>query len=77
MKDAAPSTELRKWFSPDPDKWPEFRKRYRAELKGKEDILALLKLVTDDRPVTFVYAASDEERNSTVVLKEYLEQLRS
>jgi len=32
FKDAAPSTELRKWFSHDPEKWEEFRRRYFAEL---------------------------------------------
>jgi uncharacterized protein YeaO (DUF488 family) len=32
LKDVAPSTELRKWFSHDPDKWTEFRRRYRREL---------------------------------------------
>jgi uncharacterized protein YeaO (DUF488 family) len=74
LKDIAPSTELRQWYGHEPDKWPEFRKRYLTELKSKEDLLALLRLVAQARPVTFVYAASDPERNSTVVLKECLEQ---
>jgi uncharacterized protein YeaO (DUF488 family) len=74
LKDIAPSTELRQWYGHEPDKWPEFRKLYLAELKSKEEMLALLRLVALDRPVTFVYAASDPERNSTVVLKEYLER---
>jgi uncharacterized protein YeaO (DUF488 family) len=73
-KDLAPSTELRKWYGHDPARWPQFRKRYRAELKGRGDVLTLLDYVTQDRAVTFVYAASDEERNSAVALKEYLEQ---
>ena len=58
----------------DPARWPQFRKRYWAELKGQGDVLALLKYVTQEKPVTFVYAASDEERNSAVALKELLEQ---
>jgi len=33
MKDIAPSTELRKWFGHDPDKWSEFRKKYLQELR--------------------------------------------
>ena len=74
LKDLAPTTELRKWYNHEPDKWPEFSKRYRAELKGRGDDLTLLKFVSQERPVTFVYAASDEERNSAVVLKEFLEQ---
>ena len=74
MKDLAPSTELLKWYGHDPARWPQFRKRYGAELKGKGDVLALLNYVTQERTVTFVYAASDEERNSAVALKEFLER---
>jgi uncharacterized protein YeaO (DUF488 family) len=74
LKDLAPSTELRKWYGHDPARWPQFRKRYWAELKNQGDVLALLKYVTQERAVTFVYAASDEERNSAVALKELLER---
>lgn len=72
LKDLAPSTELRKWFGHDPEKWEEFRKRYWAELGEKGDLLTLLKHRTTEGTVTFVFAASDEERNSAVALKEYL-----
>jgi uncharacterized protein YeaO (DUF488 family) len=74
LKDLAPSTELRQWYGHDPDRWPQFQKRYRAELKDKGDVLALLRYVVEGRTATFVYAAADEERNSAVVLKEVLEQ---
>jgi uncharacterized protein YeaO (DUF488 family) len=74
LKDLAPSTELRKWFSHDPEKWDEFRQRYRIELGNKGDLLVLLKHRISEGTVTFVYAAHDEERNSAVVLKEYLER---
>jgi uncharacterized protein YeaO (DUF488 family) len=74
LKDLAPSTELRKWYGHDPARWPQFRKRYWAELKSQGDLLTLLKYVTQERIVTFVYAASDEERNSAVALKELLER---
>ena len=74
LKTLAPSTELRRWYGHDPARWPQFRKRYRAELKGQGDVLALLRYVTEERTVTFVYAASDEERNSAVALKELLER---
>ncbi len=73
LKDLAPSTELRKWYGHDPDLWPEFRKRYWAELGDLGDFLVLLKYVIKERKVTFVFAASDEERNSAVALKEFLE----
>jgi len=74
LKDLAPSTELRTWFHHDPERWNEFRKRYEAELNEKGDLLTLLKHRTTEGTVTFVYAASDEERNSAVVLKGYLEK---
>jgi uncharacterized protein YeaO (DUF488 family) len=74
LKNLAPSTELRKWYGHDPARWPQFRKRYWAELKNLGDVLALLKYVTQEKTVTFVYAASDEERNSAVALKEFLER---
>jgi uncharacterized protein YeaO (DUF488 family) len=74
LKALAPSTELRQWYGHDPARWPQFRKRYRAELKGQGDVLALLGYVTEERAVTFVYAASDEERDSAVARKELLER---
>lgn len=72
LKELAPSTRLRKWFSHDSEKWDEFRQRYRAELEQRGDLLVLLKYRTTEGTVTFVYAAHDEEHNSAVVLREYL-----
>ena len=74
LKHLAPSTELRRWYGHDPARWPQFRKRYQAELKAKGDVPALLKYAAAGRTVTFVYAAADEERNSAVVLKDWLER---
>jgi uncharacterized protein YeaO (DUF488 family) len=74
LKHLAPSTELRRWYAHDPARWPEFRTRYRAELKDRADVLALLKYLTEERTVTFVYAAGDEQRNSAVALKELTER---
>ena len=74
LKDVAPSTALRQWYGHDPARCLQFRKRYWAELKGQGDLLALLKHVAEERTVTFVYAASDEERNSAVALKVFLER---
>jgi uncharacterized protein YeaO (DUF488 family) len=74
LKDLAPSTELRKWFGHEPEKWEVFRKRYWAELEAKGDLLALLKHRTEERAVTFVYAARDEQHNSALALKQFLEK---
>lgn len=71
LKDVAPSTELRKWFGHDPEKWPEFQQRYRAELKGNPALAALRKLARQGH-VTLVYGAKDEEHNDAVVLAKLL-----
>lgn len=73
LKDIAPSTELRKWFGHDPKKWDQFCKRYFAELKQKGESLKVLGQKIKEGPVTLVYAARNEEYNSAVALKEFLE----
>ena len=72
LKHIAPSAELRKWFDHDPDKWKEFRKRYRRELEPNKAQVALLREQMKLGPVTLVYAAKDERRNDAVVLKEWM-----
>jgi uncharacterized protein YeaO (DUF488 family) len=72
LKDIAPSSELRKWFGHDPEKWKEFRKRYNKELKKNEEQVSLLKEQMKKGPVTLVYGAKDEEHNEARVLKELL-----
>lgn len=72
MKDISPSPELRKWYGHDPEKWPEFQRRYRAELDRHTEDIATLRELCASGPVTFVYAAKDEARNSAIVLREYL-----
>jgi uncharacterized protein YeaO (DUF488 family) len=72
LKEIAPSTELRKWFGHDPDKWKEFRKRYADELKkNKEQVLLLKEQITKGK-VTLLYGAKDEEHNEALVLKDWL-----
>jgi uncharacterized protein YeaO (DUF488 family) len=73
LKDIAPSTELRKWFSHDPNKWPEFQARYRRELKLKTDLLVDLKEKAAKGPVTLLYGAKDESHNEAVVLEALLQ----
>jgi uncharacterized protein YeaO (DUF488 family) len=73
MKEIAPSAELRKWFQHDPEKWDEFQKRYRAELKENGDAVKELKERLKTGKVTFVFASKDERHNSALVLKAFLE----
>jgi uncharacterized protein YeaO (DUF488 family) len=74
LRELAPSTELRTWFGHDPEKWEQFRRKYFGELKKKGDLLALLKYQVSTGTVTFVYSARDQDRNSAVALKEFLEK---
>lgn len=75
MKDIAPSTDLRKWFNHDADKWDEFKKRYKKELKDHKEDLKQLKEDSDGHNVTLLFAAKDEEHNQAVVIKEYIEDM--
>jgi uncharacterized protein YeaO (DUF488 family) len=73
FKDVAPSPELRKWYGHDPAKWEAFRKRYLAELRGNAEAVDRLRKRVKEGPVTFIYAAKDEKRNSALLLKKFLE----
>jgi uncharacterized protein YeaO (DUF488 family) len=68
MKEIAPSTELRRWFAHDPDKWPEFQKRYRQELRARADLVREIAARAARGRVTLVYGARDEAHNEAVVL---------
>lgn len=72
MKDVAPSPALRKWFGHDPDRWVEFKSRYKIELRQHRDLLADIRKLNKQRTVTLVFGARDEEHNDAVVLREVL-----
>ena len=72
LKEAAPSTDLRKWFGHDPTKWKEFKSRYFSELDANPEVVkALLDEVTKQQ-MTLLFSAHDTEHNQAVALKEYL-----
>jgi uncharacterized protein YeaO (DUF488 family) len=74
-KDLAPSDDLRKWFSHDPEKWADFRKKYLNELSEiKSKAKAHLEEVTQN-DLILLYGAKDNKHNHALVLKEYLEKL--
>ncbi|MDT8443221.1 MAG: DUF488 domain-containing protein [Desulfuromonadales bacterium] len=74
FKQVAPSSDLRKWFDHDPQKWNEFKQRYFDELKNQpEEIQSLLTTARKGR-LTLVYAASEEKYNNAVALKEFLQK---
>jgi uncharacterized protein YeaO (DUF488 family) len=73
LKDAGPSTELRKWFNHDPAKWQEFRRTYFAELDRTPDVWAPIRDAARRGSVTLLYSSHDTEHNNAVALKEYVE----
>lgn len=73
LKDIAPSTDLRHWFNHEPERWDEFKRRYRAELTDNP-ALAELKALVAKGQTTLLYGAHDEQHNQAVVLAEYLRQ---
>jgi len=72
FRDIAPSPRLRKWFGHDPERFGEFRRRYRDELKSNRIAVKHLRDLAKKRRVTLLYAAHDEEHNHARVLAEYL-----
>jgi uncharacterized protein YeaO (DUF488 family) len=74
LRDAAPSSELHKWFDEDARRWPGFSRRYRIELARRPEVLELLDDLRRRSTVTLIFGASDEAHNHAVVLREELVQ---
>ena len=73
-KETAPSSELRRWFDHEPDRWPEFKRRYFAELADQpESLERILERVRVGR-VTFVFASRETRFNNAVALKQLVEE---
>lgn len=72
IKDIAPSTELRKWFSHDVNKWTEFQEKYKQELADNPSFDSLKEQIADKPVVTLLFGAKDEEHNNAVVLASLL-----
>jgi uncharacterized protein YeaO (DUF488 family) len=73
-RELAPSNELRTWFNHAPERFDEFRNRYRAELHGKRNEVEDLRRRARNGPVTIVYGARDREHNDAVVLEDLIRQ---
>lgn len=72
LKSVVPSSDLRKWFGHVPERFPEFTKRYKAELAESGTLDDLRKVLSEHPDATLLFAAHDEEHNNAVVLKELL-----
>ncbi len=73
-KEVAPSDELRRWYHAHPDRWDEFRRRYREELADREGVLQELLDRAREGRLTLVYSSRETERNNAVALKEIVEE---
>jgi uncharacterized protein YeaO (DUF488 family) len=74
-KEVAPSTELRKWYGHQPERFDEFRKRYRAELEAPPaaERLEELRRTANRGPLTLLTATRDVPHSGAAVLAEAVE----
>ena len=56
----------------DPSRWVEFRRRYKAELAHKTELLGELRAIARNNTLTLVFAARDELHNEAIVLRDVL-----
>jgi uncharacterized protein YeaO (DUF488 family) len=77
-KDLGASDALRRWYGHVPESWPEFQRRYRAELLKQPGHWQALLEFAGEGPLTLLFSARDEARNNAVALRDFLqEQLRN
>ncbi len=75
LREIAPSEGLRKWFSHEPKKWEEFRRRYKGELRHKPDLIQEVRQrEKDEGTVTLLFSTKDEQHNNAIVLKDALKE---
>lgn len=73
-KDVAPSTELRRWFDHDHEKWAEFKRRYFKELRGQKEALEPVLDRVRRGDVTFVFGSKEERFNNAAALREFVKR---
>jgi uncharacterized protein YeaO (DUF488 family) len=74
MREVAPSTQLRRWFGHRPERWDEFRRRYRKELDTNAGAWAPILASSKRGTVTLIYSAHDPLHNGAIVLRDFLAQ---
>ncbi|MBB2143878.1 DUF488 family protein [Pedobacter sp. LMG 31464] len=75
MKETAPSTDLRKWFNHEPEKWTAFGKAYREELKHSMVLDELIEVIEKEKKVTLLYAAKDKHHTHAMVLLQFIKEV--
>jgi uncharacterized protein YeaO (DUF488 family) len=78
MKEVAPSPELRKWYGHVPERFPEFARRYREELKADpaREAFKSLRDLSRSEPVVLLTATRDLDRSGAAVLRSELARAR-
>jgi uncharacterized protein YeaO (DUF488 family) len=74
LREAAPSSGLRRWYGHDERRWRQFSRRYRSELRRRPEVLELLDDLRSRTPVTLIFGARDHARSHAVVLRDVLER---
>ncbi len=76
VRDIAPSDQLRKWFAHKPERWKEFQRRYKEELKApdRKKLIAKLRKIAGIATVTLLYAARDDDHNNAAILASVLKR---
>jgi len=74
LKQVAPSTELRKWYGHDPERFEEFGRRYLEELKDAERAQALkhLRELAKSGTLTLLTATKHAEISEAAVLADLI-----
>jgi uncharacterized protein YeaO (DUF488 family) len=72
LKEAGPSTGLRKWFGHDPERWREFCARYFRELDSRPEAWLPILSAAMRGTVTLVFSSRDAEHNNAAALRDYL-----
>lgn len=75
LKSVAPSHELRKWFSHEPDRWEEFQRRYFQELQADPEGWRPIQVALKRGNVTLLFSARDIDHNNALALKIFLERM--
>jgi uncharacterized protein YeaO (DUF488 family) len=74
LKDAAPTSELRRWYGHDVRRFEEFARRYRADLGRPPASVAVERLIALARAdtITLLTATRDVEHSGARVLRDHL-----
>lgn len=78
LKDIGPTDELRKWFDHDPNKFADFKSRYKEQLKSEKRAEALRKIkrLAEEKQTTLLTASKEETYNHAQVIREVIKKER-